>query len=77
MVAPLGQRIADSGATVSVADLPVVRGDADLLGQLFQNLLSDALRFARGRPVDRHRRDAGGHPLALRVADNGIGVAPG
>jgi signal transduction histidine kinase len=78
VVRSLGQRIDESGATVSVSDLPVVRGDADLLGQLFQNLLSNALSFRA--PDAPPRIDIGATPEGtrwrFRVAANGIGVAP-
>lgn len=39
--------IRESGAQVSVGPLPQVVGDASQLGQLFQNLLSNALKFSR------------------------------
>ena len=42
--------IRESGAQVSVGPLPTVVGDATQLSQLFQNLLSNALKFSR---VDR------------------------
>lgn len=69
--------IGDAGAEVQVDPLPEVAGDGPLLGQLFQNLIANALKF-RGdrRPVVRvgARRD----PAAWRfeVADNGIGIDP-
>ena len=39
--------ISETGAQVSVAPLPTLQGDASQLGQLFQNLLSNALKFRR------------------------------
>ncbi|CCH54313.1 multi-sensor signal transduction histidine kinase [Fibrisoma limi BUZ 3] len=39
--------IDESGAQILVDDLPKVPGDASQLGQLFQNLLSNALKFQR------------------------------
>ena len=39
--------IADTGAQVRVFPLPTVHGDKSQLGQLFQNLLSNALKFRR------------------------------
>ena len=38
-------RIRETGARVTVEPLPTVAGDASQLGQLFQNLLSNALKF--------------------------------
>lgn len=38
-------QIGERQARVEVANLPVVNGDASQLGQLFQNLLSNALKF--------------------------------
>jgi PAS domain S-box-containing protein len=43
----LEMRLEETGARVELAPLPVVRGDAGQLGQLFQNLLSNALKFRR------------------------------
>lgn len=43
----LDLRIAETGALVQVETLPTVNGDALQLGQLFQNLLSNALKFHR------------------------------
>ena len=78
VVGLLAETIGEAGATVAVGDLPVVRGDADLLGQLFQNLLSNALRF-RGEAAPRIDVSAAaeGTRWRFRVADNGIGIAPG
>jgi signal transduction histidine kinase len=73
----LGQAIAESGATIVVADLPIVRGDPDLLGQLFQHLLANALRFSGDDPP---RVEITAIPEStrwrFRIADNGIGIAP-
>ena len=43
--------IAETGAIVQVDPLPEVVGDASQLGQLFQNLLSNALKFSRTSPA--------------------------
>lgn len=43
--------IADTGAIVDVDPLPEVLGDDVQLGQLFQNLLSNALKFSRTSPA--------------------------
>jgi signal transduction histidine kinase len=77
VVRSLAHTISETGASVAVADLPVVRGDADLLDQLFQNLLSNALRF-RGEAAPRIevRATPEGARWRFRVADNGIGIAP-
>ncbi len=39
--------VSETNADISVGELPVVQGDASQLNQLFQNLLSNALKFRR------------------------------
>jgi len=58
-----------------IGALPVVRGDPGLLQQAFLNLLSNALKYTRPRPVAKIEVDrivARGR-LAFYVRDNGIG----
>jgi PAS domain S-box-containing protein len=45
--------IQESGAFIQVDSLPMIMGDAVQLGQLFQNLLSNALKFRRPATVAR------------------------
>jgi signal transduction histidine kinase len=66
-----------SGATVTVADLPEVRGDPGLLGAVFQNLLGNAVKFRSDEPprvdVTASCQD---DEWTIKVSDNGIGVDP-
>lgn len=43
--------IEESGAQITIDELPVVQGDQMQLSQLFQNLLSNALKFRRTNPA--------------------------
>jgi PAS domain S-box-containing protein len=59
-------------------DLPTVMGDAQQLGQLFQNVMGNAVKFVRhGR---RHevtvRADRDGDRWRFAIEDNGIGLDP-
>ncbi|ODT04451.1 MAG: PAS domain-containing sensor histidine kinase [Gemmatimonadetes bacterium SCN 70-22] len=67
----------ESGATVTRAPLPVVRGDARQLEQLFANLIGNALKFA-GPTAPRievgARRE--GAEWVISVRDHGIGIEP-
>jgi signal transduction histidine kinase len=73
--ANLGPAVRRSHATIEVGDLPVVLGEASLLTAVFQNLLSNALKFA-GDQAPRvsvsARRD--GEYWLFSLADNGIGI---
>lgn len=63
---------------VERADLPTVRGRADLLGRLFVELLNNAARFRRHDVplVVRITAEPFGDGFAIRVKDNGQGFEP-
>ena len=68
--------IQEKQANVSVADLPVINGDFAQLSRLFQNLLSNALKYtAPDSPaiivVSIERSEQ--HGVEIAVRDNGIG----
>jgi len=69
--------VEQAGATVTHDRLPTVVGDEGQLGQLFQNLLANALKF-RGSAAPRvHvRAERNGGDWTFTVQDNGIGIAP-
>jgi PAS domain S-box-containing protein len=80
VLSSLEPSVAASGATVEVGPLPVVRGDHVQLGQVFQNLLTNALKFvAPGTApavVVAARLSDDGREWVVSVSDNGIGVEP-
>jgi signal transduction histidine kinase len=75
--ANLAEQIEQSGATVETGHLPLVLAEMPLLIAVFQNLLSNALKFSGGKPprvVVTVRRD---EPFWLfSFSDNGIGIEP-
>jgi signal transduction histidine kinase len=76
-LANLSTAIESTQAEITSSDLPVVRGQAGPLTQLFQNLIGNALKFQAGESprvrIDA-RRTADGWELAC--ADNGLGIEP-
>lgn len=74
----LAAGLQNSGGTLQIDPLPTVQGDASLLSQLFQNLLSNALKFMPAGRVPQVRVSAvteGSH-ARITVSDNGIGISP-
>jgi two-component system sensor kinase len=71
---------AESGNDVHFVlhDLPPARGNRALLGRVFSNLLSNALKYTRRRsdPTIEVSGENGGDENIYRVADNGIGFDP-
>ena len=69
--------IEQNGATVTQDSLPKVMADRVQLGQLFQNLIGNALKFRAEAAPKIHvsaRRENGS--WAISVRDNGIGIDP-
>ena len=73
--ANLGPAVRQSHATIEVGDLPVVLGETSLLTAVFQNLLSNALKFTGDQAprvsVSAHRD---GEYWLFSFTDNGIGI---
>jgi PAS domain S-box-containing protein len=76
-LANLETAIAETGAVITRDRLPVVKSDAIQLTQLFQNLISNALKFRSQQPPRINigvRREQGN--WLISVTDNGIGMQP-
>ena len=71
-------RVAQTGAAIVAEPLPWVSGDEQELTRLFQNLLSNSLKFRAPLRPPRIRIRAGrqGRRWRFEVADNGTGIAP-
>lgn len=74
-IATMEASLQEAGASVTVDPLPVVRADETQLLQLFQNLISNAIKFVRDKPPVVHI-SASKQEGAWRfsVSDNGIGI---
>jgi PAS domain S-box-containing protein len=69
--------IFDSGAVITHDLLPVMMADAAQLGQLFQNLLGNAIKFRSEKPTRVHfSSERNGNGWKISVQDNGIGISP-
>ena len=73
----LSEMIKNSGAKVKTSELPEVFGDEAQLTALFENLISNAIKFrgANSPEIDISSEDAEGHSL-ISVQDNGCGIHP-
>ncbi|HKA32818.1 MAG TPA: ATP-binding protein [Candidatus Binatia bacterium] len=73
----LKQAIEESGAEVQCSALPTVMGDPVQLGQLFQNLIGNAIKFRNHQtPIVRIAAERKDKEWLFRIADNGIGFDP-
>jgi nitrogen fixation negative regulator NifL len=69
--------IEESGAVVTHGTLPEVMGDAAQLRQVFQNLISNAIKFRGQEPPRIHVScERSGDDWLFSVRDNGIGIDP-
>lgn len=71
-------RIAETNATVQAAPLPLVTGETSQFTHVFQNLLSNSLKYRRPDVVPEIRISAAreGDNWIISVDDNGIGFEP-
>ena len=73
----LRHAIESSHAEIVVGDLPPIVGDEVQMGQLFQNLISNAIKFHSDKPpriAIKARKP--GKNWVFSVEDNGIGIEP-
>jgi hypothetical protein len=68
--------IEESGTTIVSDTLPIVMADPQQLGQLFQNLLTNAIKFRSAEPPQiRISTQRNGNEWKIYVSDNGIGIS--
>ena len=73
----LSAAVQESGAVISYSQLPQIQGDRTQLGQVFQNLIANAIKFRGKEPpkisVLAENKD---DQWWFEVSDNGIGIPP-
>jgi signal transduction histidine kinase len=76
VLAQLAVPIEEAGAQIEVAGMPTVMAEPRLLGQVFQNLIGNAIKFSDSEPPRiRVWAERGTGEYRFGVADNGIGIA--
>jgi signal transduction histidine kinase len=68
--------IETTGASVEVADLPPVEAHEVAVVQLFQNLISNAIKYSKDRPLVRISAEREHDYWRFAIADRGIGIDP-
>ena len=73
----LRSTIEESGATITQDDLPAIKAEEGLIVQLFQNLISNAIKYRSECPPEIHVSAQARHgEWFFSVGDNGIGIEP-
>ncbi|HLB69737.1 MAG TPA: PAS domain S-box protein [Candidatus Methanoperedens sp.] len=75
-LANLKVAIEESKALVTHDPLPEVMADSSQMAQLFQNLISNAIKFTKEKPSVHVSASQSGNEWFFSVQDNGIGIAP-
>ena len=68
--------VEEEDATVTRGDLPRVKADLDQLGQVFQNLVKNAVQHGGGAPTVEVAGEREDDRVHLTVADDGPGIEP-
>jgi light-regulated signal transduction histidine kinase (bacteriophytochrome) len=75
----LSGQVAAASASVTIGDLPAVRGDERRIIQLFENLVGNAIKFRspeRPLAIELAAEPAPPGWVGIAVRDNGIGIEP-
>ena len=73
----LGRAIEECGAIVTADILPLVYGNSGHLVRVFQNLISNAIKYrSKETPQIHIRAEQRGWEWVIQIVDNGIGIAP-
>jgi len=76
-LANLDRKIRETGAIITVADLPEISGDRDRLAELFEHLIDNSLKFRRpDPPVIEISATSVPEGWLFSVKDNGTGIPP-
>lgn len=71
----LSDVISEKGAEIKIDPLPIIEGDITLIRQLYQNLISNALKFSNSsKPLVHITAEEIDRKVVLGVKDNGIGI---
>lgn len=76
-VAQTGHHLRERDAAVVIDDLPTLPVDADLIAQVFQNLIANACKYSRAPALNIHihsERDIARRRYYVYVDDNGEGI---
>jgi PAS domain S-box-containing protein len=74
-ISMLRRSVGESGAKITIGDLPTVKADSGQIAQVFQNFLANAIKFHSDRSLEIEigsRRD--GDSWVIWLKDNGIGL---
>jgi light-regulated signal transduction histidine kinase (bacteriophytochrome) len=72
----LTEAITSSGATITVDALPAVQANENDVIRLFQNLISNAVKYRSTAPAQiRITAERSGPNWVIKIHDNGIGIA--
>jgi light-regulated signal transduction histidine kinase (bacteriophytochrome) len=72
----LNNAIQTSGASIQTLDLPSVKAHEVAVVQLFQNLISNSIKYSKQHPLVQISASRDGAFWRFAVSDNGIGVDP-
>lgn len=71
------RKIEESSAHIEYTKLPVIKADKNQIGQLFQNLIQNALKYRREeKPIIKVDVKQKNNYWEFSVTDNGAGIAP-